>query len=125
MSMNSKLHAIINSAESHGVCLDKATLDFAWGTITVKFRQERQTRREMRDVKRWVDGFEKFGNPPYVKLRKHIKVPYTNGHSMETEDLGVEVVWEDAFKCNISYDCRPAKFSGDEDDEVESFSGAN
>ena len=116
--MNNKICGLLEWANNKDISLDSATIDSKNSVVT--FHQYRETRDNFRKVKRAVDGFEKEGEPPYVKLGKRIILnDIIDGEEVETK---WRLVWDGAYECKSKgYDCKPTAFEDDEQDNIETF----
>ena len=110
--MNSKIQRLIDVLGAAGINIDNAEIDAFSEIIT--FWQHRETRSNMRQLKRHEDGFKKEGEPPYVKLVKHIKIPYITDGEHEADSWKIK--WEGAYTCkSLGHECNPAPFTDDTD----------
>lgn len=107
-----RLDTLQKWASTHGVSLDNAEINGHTRRLT--FRQTYETRANFRAVKRAVENFESNGRPPYVELRKAVKLTERDGNEVEWT-----VIWDGAFQCNVSYDCQAARFQEDPEPVVE------
>lgn len=119
--MQGKVKAIVEFWEDHLVDIDNASMycggyhDKKAYDYTFTFDHGQETRANFQAVKRAIGNFDKTGDGPSMVLHGAVEV----AQGVE-KSLKVQVKWESAYECKVSYNCSPKGFKDEKDSTLPS-----